>query len=98
MISIRTATEDDAEELLAIYAPYVKQTAITFEYDVPSKKEFKSRIKDSVYFHERLGYHMVGTFHQCGYKFGRWYDMVWMEKFIGEHTKNQAPVILYKDI
>lgn len=26
MISIRTATEDDAEELLAIYAPYVKQT------------------------------------------------------------------------
>lgn len=41
---------------------------------------------------------MVGTFHQCGYKFGRWYDMVWMEKFIGEHTKNQAPVILYKDI
>ena len=25
MISIRTATEDDAEELLAIYAPYVKQ-------------------------------------------------------------------------
>ncbi len=54
--------------------------------------------KDSVHFHERLGYHMVGTFHQCGYKFGRWYDMVWMEKFIGEHTKNQAPVILYKDI
>ena len=29
--------------------------------------------KDSVYFHEKLGYHMVGTFHQCGYKFGRWY-------------------------
>lgn len=34
MISIRTATEDDAEELLAIYAPYVKQTAITFDDDV----------------------------------------------------------------
>lgn len=29
--------------------------------------------KDSVYFHEKLGYHMVGTFHQCGYKFGCWY-------------------------
>ena len=42
MISIRTATEDDAEELLAIYAPYVKQTAITFEYDVPSKKDLKA--------------------------------------------------------
>ena len=38
--------------------------------------------KDSVLFHEKLGYTMVGTFHQCGYKFHRWYDMVWMEKFI----------------
>ena len=28
MISIRTATEDDAEELLAIYAPSVEQTAL----------------------------------------------------------------------
>ena len=187
MISIRTATEDDAEELLAIYAPYVKQTAITFEYDVPSKKDFKSRIshtlekypylvaeedgkivgyayvspfkeraaydwsvetsiyvdmiqkrkgigrllydrleeilkkqgilnvnacigypqiddeyltKDSVYFHEKLGYHMVGTFHQCGYKFNRWYDMVWMEKFIGEHSmqRNQPDVIPFSNI
>ena len=48
MISIRTATEDDAEELLAIYAPYVKQTTITFEYDVPSKKDFKSRISHTL--------------------------------------------------
>ena len=24
----------------------------------------------------------------CGYKFGRWYDMVWMEKLIGEHGAN----------
>lgn len=29
---------------------------------------------------------MVGRFTQCGYKFGRWYDMVWMEKLIGAHT------------
>ncbi|RAZ94027.1 GNAT family N-acetyltransferase, partial [Klebsiella oxytoca] len=27
----------------------------------------------------------VGTFHKCGYKFGRWYHMIWMEKIIGEH-------------
>lgn len=187
MISIRIATEDDAEELLAIYAPYVEQTAITFEYDVPSEDEFRKRIshtlekypylvaeengkiagyayagpfkeraaydwsvetsiyvdmtkkrkgigrllydrleeilkkqgilnvnacigypqiddeyltKDSMHFHERLGYHMVGTFHQCGYKFGRWYDMVWMEKFIGEHSMqaNQPDVIPFSNI
>ena len=40
---------------------------------------------DSVRFHERLGYHKVAHFHQCGKKFNRWYDMIWMEKMIGEH-------------
>ena len=40
---------------------------------------------DSVRFHERMGYTLVAHFHQCGKKFGRWYDMVWMEKLIGEH-------------
>ena len=31
---------------LEIYAPYVENTAITFEYDVPSKDEFEERIKN----------------------------------------------------
>ena len=35
-------------------------------------------------FHSHLGYKLVGTFHKCGYKFNRWYDMIWMEKIIGE--------------
>lgn len=47
---------------------------------------------DSMGFHEHLGYKMVGTFHQCGYKFGTWYDMIWMEKLIGPHEGNQHPV------
>ena len=33
-ITIRTAAMDDAAALLAIYAPYVKETAITFEYEI----------------------------------------------------------------
>lgn len=37
-------------------------------------------------FHEHLGYRQVGVFRNCGRKFGRWYSMVWMEKFIGEHS------------
>ena len=41
--------------------------------------------QDSVRFHERLGYQKVAHFHQCGKKFGKWYDMIWMEKMIGEH-------------
>ena len=42
---------------------------------------------NSEQFHEHMGYRKVGTFHQCGYKFGRWYNMIWMEKMIGEHTE-----------
>lgn len=41
---------------------------------------------DSIKFHEKLGYTLVGTFHKCAKKFGRYYDMVWMEKMIGKHN------------
>ena len=180
-IRIRPAKPEDAEKLLAIYAPYVEQTAITFEYEVPTVEEFRERIhntlkkypyfvaeqtgepvgyayvgpfhdrpaydwavetsiyveqhqkrrgigrllhdaleqelrrrhflnmnaciacpmgesdpyltRDSIRFHEKLGYRMVGEFHQCGYKFGRWYHMVWMEKHIGDHADTPLPVV-----
>lgn len=41
--------------------------------------------KNSECFHQHMGYTKVGEFHKCGYKFGRWYNMIWMEKIIGEH-------------
>lgn len=175
-LKIRAASAADAEKLLAIYAPYVEKTAITFEYDVPSVEEFAGRIrrvlekypylvaeqdgepvgyayagsfhdraayswavetsiyvdqnkkktgigkklydaleavlkeqgilnmnaciaypetedehltKNSVEFHAHLGYRFVGEFEKCGYKFDCWYNMVWMEKHIGEHHKGQ---------
>lgn len=178
-LTLRIAREDDAPALLAIYAPYVTHTAITFEYDVPTIEEFASRIVhtlarfpylvaqkdgeivgyayasplksraaytwavetsiyvrgdqkrggvgralydaleailrlqgvtnlnaciatpqaedeyltlDSVAFHERLGYRLIGEFRQCGYKFKRWYNMVWMEKLIAPHLAEQPPV------
>lgn len=184
-ITIRVATPDDAPALLELYAPYVTQTAITFEYEVPTVEEFRSRIAhtlerypylvaemdgtpvgyayvstfkdrpaydwsvetsiyvgmeykrmgigrklyeelerilkrqgilnvnaciayprqedehltmDSVHFHERLGYQMVGCFHDSGYKFERWYDMVWMEKMIGEHVTEQPQIIPFAKI
>ena len=48
--------------------------------------------KNSADFHSHIGFTQVGEFHKCGYKFGRWYNMIWMEKIIGEHKENQAPV------
>jgi len=172
-ITIRMANELDAEEILAIYAPYVIHTAITFEYEVPTVEEFKGRIKktltrfpylvaikqgyiigyayassfkeraaydwavetsiyikkeckgsgigkklylaleeilkkqnimnlnaciaypnpESIGFHEHLGYKTVGHFTKCGYKFDKWYDMIWMEKIIGEHNVPPKSVI-----
>ena len=47
---------------------------------------------DSIHFHERMGFVPVGTFHDSGYKFDTWYDMIWMEKMIGQHAKEQNPV------
>lgn len=51
--------------------------------DPVAEDEYLTR--NSEQFHEHLGYTKVGEFHKCGYKFGRWYNMIWMEKIIGEH-------------
>ena len=172
-LTIRSATPADASDLLKIYSPYVIETAITYEYDVPSVEEFAERIRStlekypylvaeldgravgyayagvfhereayrmsaetsiyvaqderghgggralydaledacrkrgicnlyaciaytevedeyltqaSVRFHTKLGYRMVGRFEKCARKFDRWYDMVYMEKFIAPHV------------
>ena len=184
-IQIRTAAAEDAWELLKIYKPYVKKTAITFEYDVPTPEEFKARIentlkkypylvaekdgellgyvytgpfvgraaygwaaevsiylkegsqrlgfgkrlyqaieeisraqnilnlnacigspetedeyltRNSIQFHSHMGYRWVGEFYKCGYKFGRWYNMVWMEKIIGEHPAEPMAVIPFPEL
>jgi phosphinothricin acetyltransferase len=57
-----------------------------------TEKEDSHLTNDSVYFHEKLGFKLVGTFHNSGYKYNTWYDMVWMEKMIGRHTSKQAPI------
>jgi L-amino acid N-acyltransferase YncA len=174
--TIRSAHESDATEILAIYAPYVQKTAVTYEYDIPSLMEFASRIKNtlkrfpylvaeknnciigyayaspfherkayehsaelsvyieqnmrgkgagkalyaalepllcaqgitnmyaciaatprkndayltdaSIQFHMHCGFHTAGMFSQCAYKFGLWYNMVYMEKIIVPDKKD----------
>ncbi|MBO7231860.1 MAG: N-acetyltransferase, partial [Bacteroidales bacterium] len=44
-IIIRKACLEDAADILAIYAPYVENTAISFEYEAPSLEEFRHRMK-----------------------------------------------------
>lgn len=49
-------------------------------------------------FHEHLGYSKVANFTKCGYKFGKWYDVIWMEKMLGEHPDAPAPFIPISEI
>ena len=157
---IRSATEADVPEILAIYAPYILTTTHTFEYEVPTEAAFLARFRtiterfpwlvweedgqilgyaygsapferaafrwtaeDSVYlrpeaegkgigarlcnaleavlayqgyrkiyaiitsenahslrFHRKLGYKTLAEFPECGFKFGRWLGVWWLEK------------------
>ena len=48
MLRIRQATEADAPALLAIYAPYVEHTAISFESVAPPVQEFAGRVRKAL--------------------------------------------------
>ncbi|AFA47199.1 acetyltransferase GNAT family [Acetobacterium woodii DSM 1030] len=70
-IIIRMAKKSDAAELLNIYAPYVRDTAITFEYAVPTINEFSDRMQKTlskypylvaVQNEEIIGYAYASTF------------------------------------
>lgn len=50
---------------------------------------------ESEIFHEKLGYQTVAHFHKSGFKMGKWYDMIWMEKSIGEHSSEPEEVLPY---
>lgn len=66
---IREATAADAEAVRAIYEPYVRETAISFEDEVPSVEEMAARIAGSwswlVYELDGrvVGYAYAGRFH-----------------------------------
>lgn len=72
-IIIRTARPEDAQVLSDIYAPYVKNTAITYEYEAPSPDEFRRRIENTLMKYpyivaehngEIVGYAYTGAFHE----------------------------------
>lgn len=189
-LTVRVARLEDAPRCHEIYAPYVCDTAITFEYEPPTLDEFRSRmertlerypylvaeradadggtrivgyvyaspfkarpaydwaVETSIYvdraarrsgvgralhdaleealrrqgilnmeaciattdvedehltngswrFHEHMGYRLVGEFLQCGYKYHRWYNMIWMEKHIAPHLDDQPPVVPFPQV
>lgn len=95
MFTIEPAALEDAGELLDIYDHYVRDTAISFEYETPTEEEFRGRMENIMRRYpylvaRRMG--ASGSMPKCGYKFGRWYDVTCMEIIIGAHVESQPPV------
>lgn len=44
-MGLRIATVDDLAQILSIYGPYVENTTVSFEYEVPSMEEFSARFR-----------------------------------------------------
>ena len=65
---------------------------------VPSCDDDPYVDRSSVNFHARMGYRTVGEFSQCASKFGRWYNMVWMEKHILPHVPTPAPIKPFDEV
>lgn len=73
-VCIRLATEFDAEGVTAVYAPFVADTAVSFEslcgITLPNQA--------SVFLHESMDFETVGAFHEAGDKFDAWHDVAWL--------------------
>lgn len=173
-MEIRYARVSDAQACLEIYTPYVLNTAITFELEVPTLKAFETRIQkistefpylvacengeilgyayasryrerkaydwvvelsiyvnknaqaqglgtalyhtllsaltklhyqrayacitypndQSIQFHEKLGFEPIGQFKKSGYKFEKWFDILWMELALQESEKPAQILLL----
>jgi len=57
---IRPVREEDAKRLTEIYAYYVENTAVSFEYTAPDEQEFIRRIKETTKVYPYLVYEKDG--------------------------------------
>jgi len=79
---IRTATPDDAQAVLDIYAPYVESTAISFEETPPSLQEMAQRIQVNG---AKYGYFVAGEDGRIlGYAYGSQYAVRHAYRFTAE--------------
>ncbi len=47
--------------------------------------------------HLRVGFGVVGTYHQVGFKFGRWHDVMWFERRLRSDAQPTEPRPLERD-
>lgn len=71
-VLIRPARVTDATKLLSIYEPYIKESTITFEEIVPTREEFKNRMKKTLQTHPFLVAEEKGIV--VGYVYAHFYN------------------------
>lgn len=54
--------------------------------------------RNSADFHAHMGFFPVGTFRSSGYKFRRWYHMIWMEKQVGQRRGSMPPLVPWPEL
>ncbi|MEM6308019.1 MAG: N-acetyltransferase family protein [Pseudomonadota bacterium] len=87
---IRPATKDDAAQILGIYAPYVQNTAISFEDTPPSLDDMQRRIETNG---AAYGYFVVEQDGQImGYAYGSQYAVRHAYRFTAEVSVYIDPV------
>ena len=183
-VTIRVADVNDVSALLDIYRYYVEQTAITYDYELPTVEKFRDKMVNtlktypylvaeidgkavgyayasrfrsrpaydwdaemtiyldintrghrvgqklytlleqilkeqgvvkeialvttpenevgtrynSMHFHEKMGYRLVGKIEPCGFKFNRWFNTVIMDKIINEPTENMKNIKKFGEV
>ena len=76
-----------------------KETDYDGDFSLHSKKKKESVPPSTPYFSAAQDIVVVPRFCQkCGYKFHRWYNMIWMEKIIGQHRAGQAAIVPFTDV
>ncbi|MCM1149078.1 MAG: GNAT family N-acetyltransferase [Butyricicoccus sp.] len=53
---------------------------------------------NSANFHAHVGFELTGRFRGCGYKFGRWYDMIWMTKQLSPRPDAAPKVVPFPEL
>ena len=75
------------------------QNICTLEACVASAdREDKYLTDSSVRFHTHMGYKTVGKMSDCGYKFGRWYHLLWMEKHIAPRKTETIAMVPFPEL
>ena len=51
----------------------------------------------SEHFHEAMGFTVCGHMKRCGFKFGRWYDILWLEKKLVDDESAPEPFVRFPE-